>query len=77
MAYSKEQLQQIAQRLSSQTPLLIERGCPMCGAPAAQFGVERMELADLGVPLLAVACRACGHVMLFTEAALLAGAQPR
>ena len=77
MAYSKEQLKQIAQRLATQAPLLIEHGCPLCSAPAAQFGVERMDMPDLGVPLLAVACRTCGHIMLFTEAALLADARSR
>jgi hypothetical protein len=75
MSYSSTQLQQIAQWLATRAPLLIERGCSLCGAPAAQFGVERMSFPELGVPLLAVACRTCGHVMLFTEAPIL-GALP-
>jgi hypothetical protein len=67
MPYSKEQLQRILQWLTQRTPKLIEQGCPLCGAPAAGFGVEQLKGVELNVPLLAVACRTCGHIMLFNE----------
>jgi hypothetical protein len=47
------------------TPKLIEQGCPLCGAPAAGFGVEQLTMSELPTSLLAVACRTCGYIMLF------------
>jgi hypothetical protein len=43
----------------------------MCGAPAAKFGVEQISLPDLAVPLMAVACRTCGHILLFNASLIL------
>ncbi len=40
---------------------------------AAGLGVERLNIPDIDVPLLAVACRNCGHVMLFNEQMVLGG----
>jgi hypothetical protein len=76
MAYSPEQLQRIANWLARRAPRLIERGCPLCGAPFATFGVEQLTLPDLGVPLLAVACRSCGQIMLFNETPIMDAPAP-
>jgi hypothetical protein len=67
MAYTNEQLQQIVKWLSKRVPRFNEQGCPLCGGPATAFGVQQIALPGLDVPLLAVACRTCGHVMLFNE----------
>jgi hypothetical protein len=67
MPYNKEQLQRIVQWLTLRTPKLMEQGCPLCGAPAAGFGVEQLTSSELPTTLLAVACRTCGHIMLFNE----------
>ena len=67
MPYTQEQLQIIVQWLARWVPKLMEQGCPLCGAPAAGFGVEQMTAPDLPAPLLAVACRTCGHIMLFNQ----------
>jgi hypothetical protein len=74
MPYNKEQLQHIVQWLTQRTPTLMEQGCPLCGAPAAGFGVEQLTISDLPIPLLAVACRNCAHIMLFNEEPILASA---
>jgi len=68
MPYNVEQLQRIVQWLTQRAPKLMEQGCPLCGAPSTGFGVEQMMAPDLPTPLLAVACRTCGHVILFNEA---------
>jgi hypothetical protein len=67
MPYTTEQLQRIVQWLAQRAPKLMQQGCPLCGAPAAGFGVERLMAPDLPTTLLAVACRTCGHIMLFNE----------
>jgi hypothetical protein len=66
MAYTNEQRQRIAQWIAQRVPRLTTEGCPLCGN-AAGYGVERLNIPELDVPLLAVACRSCGHVMLFNE----------
>jgi hypothetical protein len=71
MSYDKEQLQHIVQWLTQRTPKLMAEGCPICGAPAAGFGVEQFIIPDFPIPLLALACRACAHVMLFNEEPVL------
>jgi hypothetical protein len=71
MAYTTEQLKQIAQWLTQRVPRFAEQGCPLCGAPTTAFGVQQLALPGLEVPLLAVACRTCGHVMLFNETLVL------
>jgi hypothetical protein len=78
MPYNKEQLQQIVQWLTQRTPKLMDQGCPLCGAPAAEFGVEQLTIPDLPIPVLALACRTCAHIMLFNEESMLAAstAQP-
>jgi hypothetical protein len=43
----------------------------LCGAPVASFGVQHSALPNLEVPLMAVACQACGHILLFNEAMIL------
>jgi hypothetical protein len=73
MPYTPEELQQIVLWINQQVPRLMEHGCPLCGAPAATFGVEQIGIPNLNVPLMAVACRACGYIMLF-NAALVLGA---
>jgi hypothetical protein len=71
MPYTNEQLQRIVQWLTQRTPKLMEQGCPLCNAPASAFGVEQFTIPDLPIPLLAVACRTCGHIMLFNEAMVI------
>lgn len=75
MPYSPEQLQQIVQWLQQRTPRLLEQGCPLCGAPAAGFGVEQVAVPGLPTPMLAVACRNCGHIMLFNEDLIVSAAR--
>ena len=77
MPYTPEELQRIVQWLAQHAPRLMEQGCPLCGAPAARFGVEQISLPNLDVPMLAVACRACGHVMLFNAALVLGDSAAR
>jgi hypothetical protein len=67
MPYTREQLQQIVEWLTQRVPKLMEQGCPLCGAPAAGFGVEQLTGLELPTTLLAVACRTCGHIILFNE----------
>jgi hypothetical protein len=71
MPYSPEELQRIVQWINQHVPRLMEHGCPLCGAPAAKFGVEQIGIPELNVPLMAVACRACGYIMLFNAALVL------
>jgi hypothetical protein len=71
MPYTPEQRQRIVQWVSQRVPRLIEQGCPLCGAAASSYGIEQIAVPDLAVPLLAVACRSCGYVMLFNEALIL------
>jgi hypothetical protein len=77
MSYNKVQLQHIVQWLTQRTPRLMEDGCPICGSPAAGFGVEQFIIPDFPIPLLAVACRTCAHVMLFNEEPVLASLAQR
>lgn len=77
MPYSSEQLQRIVQWLSQRAPKLMEQGCPICGNPATGFGVEQMTNPDWPAPLLAVACRNCGHILLFNEQVVLQPASTR
>ena len=70
MSYSDEQRQRIAQWIGQRVPRLTSEGCPLCGSNAG-YGVSRVSLTDLDVPLLAVACRNCGYVMLFNEEQVL------
>ena len=77
MPYNQDQLRQIVQWLQLRTPRLLEQGCPLCSAPASGFGVEKVELPGLPTPMLAVACRTCGHIMLFNEDMILKPAAPR
>ncbi|MBK9714854.1 MAG: hypothetical protein IPO81_26695 [Kouleothrix sp.] len=71
MAYTDQQRQQIAQYIAQRVPRLTKDGCPLCGSTAG-YGVEQLTVPDLAVSLLAVACRNCGHVMLFNELQVLA-----
>jgi hypothetical protein len=71
MAYTNDQLKQIVQWIAQRVPRFTEQGCPLCGAPMTAFGVQQIALPGLEVPLLAVACRTCGHVMLFNEKLVL------
>ena len=73
MSYTKEQLQQIIQWITKRVPRFTEHGCPLCGAPATAFGVQQLTLPDLEAPLMALACRNCGHIMLFNESMVLGG----
>ncbi len=77
MSYSGEQRQRIVQWVSQYVPRLMEQGCPLCGAPAAGFGIEQVRIPDFAVPLLAVACRICGYIMLFNETMVLGAAALR
>jgi hypothetical protein len=77
MPYTPEELQRIVQWLTRHVPRLMEHGCPLCGAPSAKFGVEQISLPNLEVPLMAVACRICGHIMLFNAALVLDSATAR
>jgi hypothetical protein len=70
MSYTDEQRQRIAQWIGQRVPRLTAEGCPLCGNTAG-YGVSRISVPDLDVPLLAVACRNCGHVMLFNELQVL------
>ena len=70
MPYTDEQRQQIIQWIRQRVPRLTTEGCPLCGNVAG-LGVERLNIPDIDVPLLAVACRSCGHVMLFNEQLVL------
>ena len=71
MAYTIEQRQQIVQWIAQRVPRLTEHGCPLCAGPATAFGVEQIAVPNLEVPLMAIACRTCGYVMLFNEALIL------
>ena len=71
MPYSAEQRQRIVQWVAQRVPRLTEQGCPLCGAPATAFGVEPVSIPSLNVPLMAVACRTCGYIMLFNEQLVL------
>jgi hypothetical protein len=71
MPYTAEQRQQIVQWILQRVPRLMEHGCPLCGAPASGFGTEQLSVPDLDTRLLAIACRACGYIMLFNEALIL------
>ena len=71
MPYTPEELQRIVQWIDQHIPRLIAHGCPLCGAPAARFGVEQISIPSLNVPLMAVACRTCGYIMLFNAAIVL------
>jgi hypothetical protein len=71
MPYTNEQRQRIVQWIGQRVPRLTERGCPLCAAPATAFGVEQMTIPNLNTPLLAIACRTCGYVMLFNESLVL------
>jgi hypothetical protein len=70
MAYTDEQRQRIAQWIGQRVPRLTAEGCPLCGNVAG-YGVEQLNMPELDVPLLAVACRNCGHVMLFNQQLVL------
>lgn len=70
MAYTDDQRQRIATWISQKVPRLTSEGCPLCASPAG-YGVERVTVPNLEVPLLAVACRNCGYVMLFNEQSVL------
>lgn len=72
MSYTDQQRQQIAGWIAQKVPRLTSEGCPLCGSTSGGYGVERVTLPALEVPLLAVACRNCGHVMLFNEQVVLA-----
>jgi hypothetical protein len=71
MPYTPAELQRIIQWLTQHTPRVIEQGCPMCGAPAAGFGVQQTTMPDLDVPLMVIACQTCGYILLFNEAMIL------
>jgi hypothetical protein len=71
MAYTPAELQRIVQWITQHVPRLMEQGCPLCGAPATGFGVEQLGIPNLDVPLMLVACRTCGHIMLFNESLIL------
>lgn len=77
MSYTVEQRQLIVQWVNQRVPRLMEQGCPLCGAPASGFGVEQVRIPDFAVPLLAVACRNCGYIMLFNETMVLGAAASR
>ena len=70
MSYTDEQRQRIILWIRQRVPRLTTDGCPLCGNVAG-LGVERLNIPDTAVPLLAVACRNCGHVMLFNEQMVL------
>ena len=70
MPYTDAQRQQIILWIRQRVPRLTTEGCPLCGNVAG-LGVERLNIPDMDVPLLAVACRNCGHVMLFNEQLVL------
>jgi hypothetical protein len=74
MPYTREQLDQIVQWLRQRAPKLMADGCPICGASAAQFGVEPMHVPDFPTALVAIACRSCGHIVLFNADAVLSQA---
>ncbi|HNP85298.1 MAG: hypothetical protein JST60_15835 [Chloroflexi bacterium SZAS-1] len=71
MSYNDQQRQQIASWIAQKVPRLTREGCPLCGSTTGGYGVERVTVPSLEVPLLAVACRNCGHVMLFNEQSVL------
>ncbi|MBK9942122.1 MAG: hypothetical protein IPP13_10945 [Kouleothrix sp.] len=71
MAYTDDQRQRIAAWIEQKVPRLTAEGCPLCTHASAGYGVERVVVPNLDVPLLAVACRNCGYVMLFNEQAVL------
>jgi hypothetical protein len=70
MPYTDEERRQIVQWIGKRVPRLTTEGCPLCGNVAG-LGVERVNISDLDLKLLAVACRNCGHVMLFNEQLVL------
>ncbi len=77
MSYTVEQRQRIVEWVSQRVPRLMEQGCPLCGAPASGFGIEQLLIPDFAIPLLAVACRTCGYIMLFNEVMVLGAAPSR
>jgi len=54
--YTDAQRQQIIQWIRQRVPRLTTEGCPLCNNVAG-LGVERLNIPDIDVPLLAVACR--------------------
>ena len=58
--------------IAQKVPRLTSEGCPLCASTTAGYGVERVSVPNLEVPLLAVACCNCGYVMLFNEQSVLA-----
>jgi hypothetical protein len=76
MPYTPEQLQHIVQWMNQRVPRLMQQGCPLCGAAASSFGVEQLTLPELAIPLLMVACRACGYIMLFNESMITRALSP-
>jgi hypothetical protein len=77
MPYTPEQSERIGKWVSQRVPRLIEQGCPLCGAPANSYGIEQMAVPNFPVPLIAVACRSCGYIMLFNETMILSLDSPR
>lgn len=71
MSYTDQQRQQIASWVSQKVPRLTSEGCPLCASTTGGYGVERVTVPGLEVPLLAIACRSCGYVMLFNEQSVL------
>jgi hypothetical protein len=74
MAYTIEQRQQIVQWIAQRVPRLTEQGCPLCAGPATAFGVDQIAMPGLDIPLMAIACRTCGYIMLFNEEQIFSGA---
>ncbi|HEU5103045.1 MAG TPA: hypothetical protein VFU22_28680 [Roseiflexaceae bacterium] len=70
MSYTDAQRQQIVQWIRQRVPRLTTEGCPLCGNVAG-LGVEQISISEIDIKLLAVACRNCGHVMLFNEQMVL------
>lgn len=75
MSYTDQQRQQISSWVSQKVPRLTSEGCPLCASATGGYGVERVTVPGLEVPLMAIACRNCGYVMLFNEQAVLTPAK--
>jgi hypothetical protein len=70
MSHTDEQRQRIAQWISQRVPRLTTDGCPLCGSTTG-FRSGRLTFPNFDVPMLALECRSCGHVMLFNEQQML------
>jgi len=75
MSYTEAQQRQIVRFVEQRLVRLKTEGCPMCGSATAGYRSGRVTIPNFELPLLAIECRSCGHLMLFNEQRVLAPLQ--